>query len=240
MRLFHLQPDDAEWGRQFEYEIEASHMWGLPGVRCSACGRTWSTTGVAYPALDLSILPSVESYCKPLPVAVEAFQELRMPIRRLLPVGAPVPPGAEFGPLVGKAYGRFGDFAWVNPWTMLIRRQALLRLASEHVRLPRFVVPHLDFRSESLVDLLELQIEPHASLSIESFEPGESSFCSVCGYDARKVRRVIVSRASIQSHVELFRLRDLPTMILATDRFMNIVRKLGMTDVMMSEVDVAE
>lgn len=236
MRLFHLQPED----KQFEYEIDASHMWGLPGVQCSACGRTWSTTGIAYPALDLSKLPSVGRYCNPSPVAVEELLELRASILPLSPAEFVLPPGAEFGPLVGRARGRFGDFAWVNPWTMLIRREALLRLTSEHIRLPRFVAPHLNFGSEPPVDLLELQIEPHASLSVKSFVSGESSSCSVCAYDARKVQRVIVSRASIPSRAELFRLRDFPTLILATEYFVKIVRKWNMTGILMSEVDIDE
>ncbi len=240
MRLFCVRPDDANWGKQFEYEINASHMWGLPGVRCSVCGRTWSTTGIAYPALDLSILPSVGRYCEPSPVTVEEFKELRASILRLLSVDFALPPGTEFGPLVGKARGKFGDFAWLNPWTMLVRHKALLRLMSKHARLPKVVASRLNFQSESPVELLEFQIESFASPSTKSFLAGESSSCLVCGYDARKVKRVIVNRASIPSRVDLFRLRDFPTTILATERFAKIVQELNMTDILMSEVDVGE
>lgn len=240
MRLFRLYPDDARWGRQFEYEIEASHMWGLPGIRCSACGRTWSTTGIAYPALDLSKLPSVERYSQASPVAVEEFQKICAPILSLLAVEFVLPPGAEFGPLVGRARGRFGDFAWVNPWTMLIRREALLRLASEGIQLPKFGIPQLDFLPEQPIDLLEIQIEPLARLSVRSFVPVELLPCSACGYDARKVQHVIVSRGSIPSHVELFRLLDFPTAILATEHFVEVVQKLNMTDILAKEVEIEE
>lgn len=238
MRLFHIQPDDANWCGQ--YEISASHLWGLPGVRCSVCGRTWSTTGMAYPTFDLSTLPSVARYCELSPVTVEDFRELRDPLLRLLPADSVLPPGTEFGSLVGKAQGEFGDFAWVNPWTMLVRHEASVRLTSENVRLPEAVVPRLEFPSQPPVKLLEFQIEPLATLSPASFLSTERSSCSFCGYDARKVDRIIVSEASMLSDVDLFRLRGFPTVILATERFAKVVQEASMTGILMSEASIGE
>ena len=240
MHLFHVQPDDANWGNHQDYEFDASHTWGLPGIRCSVCAMTWSTTGVAYPAVDLSILPSPDRYGRLEPVTVEEFQELRAPIIRLLGANLALPPGTDFGPLVGKAWGKFGDFAWVNPWTMLIRHESWSKLSSIGVRLPEVVTPKLGLRSKLPPKLLEFQVEPLASLSATSFSSLEPSPCPVCGHDGRKAERIIVRRTSIPSYVDLFRLRDFPTVILATEEFAEAVQNLSMTDISMVEVKTGE
>lgn len=240
MRLFHVQPDDAHGGKHQQYEINASHTWGLPGIRCSVCGVTWATTGVAYPAVDLAILPSPDQYGGLEPVTVEEFQELRAPIIRLLGASVALPPGTDLGPLVGKAWGKFGDFAWVNPWTMLIRHEVWSKLNSMGLRLPQVVTPKLEFRSKFPPEFLEFQVEPLASLSASSFSSLEPSPCPVCGHDARKPEQIVAERVSIPSYVDLFRLRDFPTVILATEEFTEAVQDLNMTGISTVEVQTGE
>jgi uncharacterized double-CXXCG motif protein len=240
MRLFRVQPDDANWGRQHDYEINAGHPWGLPGVRCSECGRTWATTGVAYPAIDCSVLPSAEGYSRAGTASAEKYREARDAIIEAFSVQLVLPPGTQFGSLVGTARGDCGDFAWVNPWTMLIRAEALARLEASGVSLPTAVPARLEFLSGRRVHLLEFQVEPVAHLSAASFSVREPSPCPSCGYDARKPERIVVARASIPSDVDLFRLRDFPATILAKERFADEAGRLELKDFVVSRVDVAE
>src|SRR5947209_1120664 len=121
--LYEIVPDDS-----YHHYIEARHRWGLPGVRCEACGATWGNVGVAYPAVDLSGLPNSRPYTKRWPVPWTEFVSLRAVVLSLLPPGAIVPPGTGLGPLIGRANGTFPDVAWQHPWTMLIRSEALARL----------------------------------------------------------------------------------------------------------------
>jgi len=184
-------------------------------------------------------LPTASRYRNRLPVSPEELEELRRPIIPLLPPEAILPPGTDFGPLVGKAWGKFGDFAWLNPWTILMQRGTYEALVSAGVRMPMpGLVPELKFRSKSFPDLVEPQVEPLVNLVPASFLPPESPVCPACGLDSRELDRMIVDRASVPSHVDLFRARDHPTYILATERFVEAVQEANMTDILFKEVEV--
>lgn len=240
MRLFSVKPDDVSWGKLFKYEINAAHKWGLPGVSCSVCESTWAMTGVDYPAIDLSSLPIINRYLDRKPVSVEELNALRLPVRPLLNSDAMTPPGTDFWPLVGKAWGKFGDFAWLNPWTMLMKRSTFETLDYNGVRLPKLgLKPDLKFRSNLYPDLVEPQIELLADLLTASFSPSESTNCPACGRNPHKIERFIVDGFSVPSHVDLFRAREHPTNILATEHFVDVVQKFDMADIIFSEIDVA-
>lgn len=241
MHLFHIERDKANWGKLFKYDIHAAHKWGLPGVNCSVCGSTWGMTGVEYPAVDLSFLPAADRYLNRWPVSPEELDDLRRPIIPLLPSKTILPPGTDFGPLVGKAWGKFGDFAWLTPWTMLMRCDIYEALVSAGVRLPVVGMdPELKFRSKSFPDLVEPQIEPLANLVPSSFILPDSPACTACGRHSRELERMIVDGASVPSQVDLFRPREHPTYILSTERFKEAVQDLNMTDILFIEVDVIE
>ncbi len=239
MYLFHTKPDDANWGIQYKYYINAAHKWGLSGVTCVVCNTTWITVGIEYPALDLSNLPTVDLYCIHKPVSLEVMENLRHPIIPMLPPNSYLPPSTDIGPLVGKAWGKFGDFAWLNPWTMLMQRQTYQSLVSVGVQMPILgMPPEITFRSKTFPDLVEPQVEALARLVPASFIPPVSQPCPGCGRYSRKLERMIVDGASIPSHVDLFRPRDHPTYILATERFVKAVQKFNMTDILFEEIEV--
>lgn len=196
-------------------------------------------TGVEYPAIDLSSLPTINRYLDRRPVSVEELNALRLPVKSLLHPDAITPPGTDFGPLIGKAWGKFGDFAWLNPWTMLMRRSTFETLDSNGVRLPKLgIKPDLKFRSKSYPDLVEPQVELLADLFPASFSPSESMNCLACGRNPKRIERFIIDGSSVPSHVDLFRSRDHPTKILATENFVDVVQKFNMTDIMFTDVDV--
>lgn len=237
MLLFRLMADRNGWGKDRGYDIDASHKWGLPGVKCSVCGRTWSARGVSYPTVDLSVLPSVERFKDLWPVAEDELEELRSVVRPLVPTGAYLPPGTNFGPLIGWAQGELGDFTWSNPTTMLARGNTINRLNSAGVRLVSTARAKLEFKSPPSVDLSEVQIEPVAMLAPVSFLTEETT-CHTCGYTKRKLEVVVVEGYSVPSDVDLFRPQNFPTVILSTDRFAEAVREMDLSGIFLEEVSV--
>jgi len=264
MRLFELKPDKTQWGKKHEYDLDATHRWSLPGVRCPTHGPM-SVAGLAYPAVDLSVLPSSESYREPRLVDVAEFEALRRPLLPLMPDGSVPLPGTQFGPLVGEAWGIFGDFAWLSPWTPLVRREALERLGAAGVRSLLGVPTELTFKARDVpgeyersftpsywagsepphtrtetADLLELQIEPHAGFAGISLPADGAPACPICGHRAiSRPDRIVIDQSSIPEQMDLFRGRELPTLILGTERFAEAVRALQLTDISVEEVEVS-
>ena len=235
MRLFEIDPDDSDGGPSYGYELDAAHEYGLPGLKCPACGATWAATGPAFPGVDLSGLPSPERYRDGWPVGPEELEELRRPLRPLLPAGCVPPPGTEFGPLVGRARGVYADFVWNDPWTLLLKREAMTKLLGAGLRLPSGVAPRLTFPRGEEAELLELQIEPAGELSEESFAEG-SPPCPACGREGRRRERVVFDSLSAPNDLDIFRVRNFPTMLLVTGGFVEAARRLGLTGAVFVEV----
>lgn len=239
MKLFCVKPDDLYWGRQYKYQIDASHKWGLPGVNCDICGNTWAMTGVIYPAVDLSNLPNEKRFRKAHVVSVAEYLTSQRYISNLFSSTLFLPPGTEFGPMVGKAWGKFGDFAWTNPWTMLMQRKTYEMLTSKGILLsPQYSTPELIYRAKSTPDLVEPQIEPMARMAKSAFTPVDTSICSFCGYDPHKLHKLIVEASSIPINLDLFRSRDHPTHIFATERFVEEIKILQLSDISFFDVIV--
>ena len=212
----------------------------MPGVICPACGDTWAAVGEDYPAIDLAVLPNEREYRKPRAVAVAELDRLRRLLIPLLPHGVVPSPGAEFGSLIGKGRGQFGDFAWVHSWIPLIRREALSRLQAAESEDLIGVVPELTYQAKKYPpELLELHIAPHASLAPAAFS-AVAPPCSVCDRVRSRIERLVIARSSLPHDRYIFRLREVPRQILATDRFKEVVQQLGLTDVVFEEVEVTD
>lgn len=106
MRFYEPKEDTSS---SYTGELNAVPKWGLPGVRCPECGSTWAAT-VVYPCVDLAALPQREEFEEPRAEPIEEFERLRELVRPLAPPGAWLPPGTQFGPLSGAAWGSFGAF----------------------------------------------------------------------------------------------------------------------------------
>lgn len=236
-RLFEVKTDVAKWGKLYDYIIHDEHKWGLPGVKCSMCGATWGNVGLAYPSIDLSALSNEKRYRNVWPVPLEELEELRRPIRQLVGDEIYLPPGTDFGSLVGSAKGNFGDFAWVNSWTLLIRREVLQALKSSGVSMPIGVPAQLRFAKRNQPEFLELQIEPYAMLVFPPSTPQPCPACDRLGISLPE--QIIVEEPSIPTDVDLFRARNFTTIILATERFMEATQSLKLTDISFQEVLVS-
>lgn len=194
--------------------------------------------GPAYPAIDLSRLPSAEQYRHHGPVPLDEFERLRRPILPLLSDSSDPPaPGTEFGPLVGTARGTFGDFAWVNPWTVLTRSEILPQLQVAGVRLPTAVPTEIRFKGNSMPTLLECQLELLGLLAPVSFAPDNALPCPACGREAGRIERIVADGKSIPQHVDLFRARNAPTIILATERMAVAIQEQKLKDISITPID---
>jgi len=236
MRIFEVRPGHTKQGGSL---INASHKWGLPGVACNSCGQTWGNVGIAYPSVDLTSLPFEKRYRDLRPVSLDELNELRRMVAPLLPDGAPLPPGTSFGALTGTATGTFDDVAWLNPWTMLVQSDVLIRLQRAAVHTPVAIRPELMFSGRKVPDLLELELEPCAKIPKEAPQSDDKP-CRRCGYVAlNKPVRIAVELSSLPQKVDLFRGRDYTTLIFATERLVEAAQHLNLTNIKFNEVDVS-
>ena len=237
MLLFEVLRDDPNLGTG---SIDATHTWCLPGVICPHCGSTWGNVGLEYPEVDLSSLPNEKAYRRPAPVPLHEFTKLCEPVACLIGRTALLLPGTQFGPLLGKAKGRFAaDFAWVNLWTLLATAESLAWLRE---RVPNLcsVTPELRFAGPDQPTLLELQLEPHGELILSPVRRGADP-CSICGWDPRPLPdEVVIVSSSIPPNLHLFRARNFTTLMLATDRFVKAVQDLGLVGLRFEEVTISD
>lgn len=228
VRMFELVPDEPE-----RYYVEARHRWGLPGVKCDSCQATWANVGIAYPTVDLSSLPTAERYARSWPVTWDQFDDARRAVLQFLPANAVVPPGTALGPLIGTARGVFPHVAWQNPWTMLLRTDALEQLRAKGVR--HLTGRAAQFTGREIPELVELELEPRGRMSGQSFSP--SLPCTRCGRQPIvRPTKIAIDRSSVATDRDIFRLTDLTTMIVATERAVSEMVALGLRGFRQEEV----
>ncbi|HYI02545.1 double-CXXCG motif protein [Hyalangium sp.] len=210
--------------------IDATHRWGLPGVRCPACGATWGDTAVAYPSADLTSLPEQAKYEEPRAEPLEEYERLRERVRAWAPPGAPLRPGTRLGLLRGTAQGDFGAFAWPSWEALLVRREELERLRAEGVRGLKACRAELRFRQKNPPELLELELWPRGRLHEQCLPPRPPP-CARCGRDGfRRPDQPVLDAKSLPEDVDLFRLDNFETMIVGTERFVEAVKRLEISE----------
>lgn len=219
--------------------FDAVHKWSLPGVRCHTCGATWASAGHQYPAVDLSQLPERHEFKKARPEPFPEFARLRELVRPLVPPGAALPPGAQFGPLVGSASGKFGSFTSLGDLLWVLRLDALEQLQAEGVRGILGCRTELRFRQNDPPELFELQIEPHGRLHRDCIPPDVPPPCETCGWVYfRLPDDPILDVASLPPELDLFRVGDYSTVIVGTERFMEAVNRLQLDGITFQELNV--
>jgi uncharacterized double-CXXCG motif protein len=235
MRVFSADPDD-DWSSRHAYDVDATHRWSLPGVRCDACGATWSSTGVQYPSIARPAGAAARAYGDPWPVSVPEFLKLQAPLRDSYP-GLPFAPGTQLGPLAGRASGEMADFPWSNPWTFLIRCDALQRLSEFGCRGLKAYPTDLKPRRRDALEILELELPPTASLAAETLPLEARVSCPTCSRRAIQApHEVVLDPATIPVDADVFRGSDLTTYIYVTERFVEAVRTLGLANIAFVEV----
>ena len=234
MRLFRLDREDSS---RYVWNLQADHKWSLPGIHCPRCDEVWSSTGEAYPSVDLSGLPDRRKFGARVEENFAEFIRLREVVRPLAPEGVPLETGTEFGPLVGRGRGPFPQLVLLNLWTLLIRREALEQLQAEGVRGLMGCKTELRLRDKNPPELLELQMAPCGMVHRDCLPQRLPPPCATCGLCAISLPpEQILDAATLPTDRDLFRLFNFPTVIVGTERFVETVRRLDLEGVAFREL----
>ena len=238
MKFFEVEQDTS---RRYTGNLgNAAHRWGLPGVLpCQHCGAGGGVTGLQYPCVDVSHFPEEERQrlSEAWPVPFPEFSRLRERVRPLAPPQARLEPGTRLGPLTGSGSGTFGPLFMQNPWSLFIRREALESLRTEGVRGLVAGPVEVRFRAKTAPELLEPQLELHGHFHPDCLPPDMGTPCPVCG-DEKLTRpdAVLLERQTLPAHLDLFRLAQGWTLIVASERLVEAARHLGLDGVRFREL----
>jgi uncharacterized double-CXXCG motif protein len=213
--------------------IGCEHKWRLPGIRrCPGCSTTWSGGAKSYPSVDLTPVTSLADFEEARAEPIEEYERLCELVRPLLPPGALVEPGTEFGPLMGKAQGPFGALVARFAWLLLARREALEKLQAEGLRGLKGCRTGFRFRQRNSPELLELEPLPVGRLHPDCLPPNRKPPCPRCGRcGLTRPADMLLDAATLPSHLDLFRLEDFSTTIVCTERFVEACRRLNLDGV---------
>lgn len=236
MRFFELSPDEDS---RRSGRVDGAHKWSLPGGLCPVCKASRGGLGETYPSVDLSGLPERRSFEEARQEPLEEYERLRELVRRLAPRGALLLPGAGFGPFIGKSSGTFGAFHLPMPWSLMAQRAAVEGLQKESVRGLRGFPPELRFKGKNPPEILDLEIPARGQLLPGCLPAGRPPPCQRCGRDASSLPDApVLDAATLPQDVDLFRLRDFTTVIVVSERFVQAVKRLGLDEVVFSELPV--
>lgn len=232
-KAFLVRADDIRWAKTHRADIDAAHIRGLPGVQCPICIAS-SVTGVLYPSADVILLDREVQLLSPWPVPLEELQRIMSRVQPLLGPERPLWPGTALGPLRGKAWGEFGDFAWVNPWTPLLRESAWL--AAKEAGVDLLGVPaELTFRRRPHESLIELEARPKVRLP-SAMLPEQ---CPQCGrLPIKKPDKIVLEASAFDDSIALQRVMELPTALIANERFAQFIEDRKLTDVVLTPVEL--
>jgi uncharacterized double-CXXCG motif protein len=239
MRFYRITEDPA--ARYTGDLSDAAHPWGLPGMHCPNCGTVGGWTGLQYPCVDLSGLPieELEKLSDGWPVPYEEFVRRRELVRPLAPEGALLKTGTEFGALTGTGKGRFGQFFMQNPWSLFVQREALARLQAAGLRGLQGCPVNVRFRTKLAPELWELQFQAQGLLHPACLPPDRKPPCPLCErHDVSLPETHWLDAGSLPDDVDVFRLSNWPTFIIATQRMVDAVQHLELDGVVFREMEV--
>lgn len=240
MKFYRIREDESP---RYTGNLNAAHKWMLPGIQpCSGCGLGGKDSAAHYPCVDLSHLPEEEQkkLSDPWPVPREEFVRLRELVRPLVPSGAELESGTEFGPLTGTATGYFGQLFMQNPWSLYVRREALVKLQSAGMRGLQGCPLDVRFRQKNHPELLELQLEVRGRFHPDCLPREREPPCLTCGEDKgfSLPQPPILAAASLAEDLDVFRLADWSTLVIASERMVEAVGRLALDGVTFQELAV--
>jgi uncharacterized double-CXXCG motif protein len=190
--------------------------------------------------VDLSSLPEEEQkkLTDPWPVPYEEFVRRRELVRPLAPPDAVLESGTALGPLKGSATGYFGQLFMQNAWSLYMRREALEKLKAAGVRGLQGCALNVRFRQKNHPELLDMQLELRGRFHPDCLPPREPP-CPSCGEDKgyKLPQPPILVTDSMPEDLDVFRLADWSTIIVASERLVDAVRRLELDGVVFQELE---
>jgi hypothetical protein len=128
----------------------------------------------------------------------------------------------------------------MDPWTMLIEERAATALQDLGVRFPAAKTAQLSARGLDRATFFEIEIWPLAHLVPSTIDAVQPSPCLICGrLGVRMHGQAVVQEASVPGNMDVFRIWEAPTYVLASERFAEAVRSLGLSGTTFTEVELA-
>lgn len=223
---------------ELSYSLSNGRKWGLPTVYCPACGKVSGQTAVCYPSADLSILPNANRYEDVKPTSIEEYQTLLRPVKSMLQDGLYLPPGTCLGPVCGEASGRIPGWCWIFDWHLFAERRSIEHLVAAGVRFSAVVDSQVHHMSDPDIHLVELEAHPTAMMAAEAFEDGIGAVCPVCEAQYPRLTSPVLRESTIPHDVDLFTCRNASGYLFVTERLMQAVMDLGLSNMVFHEVQV--
>jgi uncharacterized double-CXXCG motif protein len=226
-------------GSRYTGNLNARHKWILPSVFCPECEAAWPSGLTAYPSADLSSLSEHKTYQDVRFGPFDEFARVRELARPRVSPGARLLPGTCLGPLVGTATGNFSPLFFYFVEMPMAHREALEQLQAEGVRGLHGFPTELRFRTKKHPpELLELEVFPHGRLHPDCTPPRPPP-CPTCGRDSfPRPEEPILEAASLPTHTDLFRLTDITSILIGTERFVEAVQRLDLDELEARELPV--
>ncbi|NNB86710.1 SitI6 family double-CXXCG motif immunity protein [Corallococcus exiguus] len=236
MKFFRLRPAE---GPRFTGFLDGVHQWGLPGGLCPVCEASPGGLGEAYPSVDLSGWRHRRELAEARQVPLEEYERLRELLRPHTPPGALLLPDAEFGILRAKASGRWGALHLPYAWLLVMQREALVRVRGAGFDLLASDMD-LHFRGKTpRVELVEIELHPRGRLHDGCFPGGRERPCERCGRQGDRLPGApVLDGRTLPTDMDLFRLSDYTTVIIANERFVDAMTRLEMEGVVFKELPV--
>jgi uncharacterized double-CXXCG motif protein len=184
-------------------------------VICDVCRRTWTTSGVAYPTIQVP--DDLDAVMPRRPIPRRDFSRLAPRLRLRVGLSAPLPPGTELGPLVGTIAGGAAEVLWPTPWTLVLSDRTLAALTGAGFHLRTAAAALKGVHPDEA--LHELEIRPHGYLRAPQYWKPQGLPCASCGYERLEpAGPLVLNAATLEPDRDLFRISDLPTVIVASER----------------------
>jgi uncharacterized double-CXXCG motif protein len=126
-----------------------------------------------------------------------------------------------------------------NPWSLYLRREALEQLQDAGVRGLKGCPLNVSFRVKHPPELLELELELHGRFHPGCLPQDRKPPCPKCGNDPLTLpERFWLDAKSLPTGLDVLRFLDAPGFIIATERFVEAVHRLGLDGVTFQELEV--
>lgn len=236
---FIISPGDMH--ERERYALGGFSALNLMHVRCPDCGDT-AVNGLHYVGVSSSAIdresaalfrayrPEArggEQFTGPTTITVEQLDHLRERLAPLLGPERPVSPGMDIGPALGRAAGRFGDFAWPHFSARVCLRRSVHNAMDEAGFRLSVVMAGFVYRRERKDPLVEIDIP----LSAHLVGWRKMEVCEVCGLTKRPAGLEVVDAGSWDDSIPMQRIYERANTILVNRALANFIRDRQMTDV---------
>ncbi|HEY3856549.1 MAG TPA: double-CXXCG motif protein [Verrucomicrobiae bacterium] len=231
MNPMRFQRCDGAW-----IAVDGRLQFALPLVLCEYCDRRSGAWSAKFPALRVPRRVQHLVHRDQEPVFLEKFREIRDKVERAMGTDIGLPPLSQLGQFSGKLlWGECEDIEWAGVDLPLISKKALKALSNRGIQLTTGVID-LVKRKKKITTHVAIQCDIVPMLAPATIKGLGYKHCKECGNyyapsTAPRMRDYPCQfvRACWPEGEDLVRLGEWPTVILASERFVEAVNDLKLT-----------